>query len=30
LPMPFASRARLTFTNEGKKPATLFYQLTYR
>lgn len=29
LPMPFAKRARFTFTNEGQKPVTLFYQLTY-
>jgi len=29
LPMPFTRRARLTFTNEGKKPVTLFYQITY-
>jgi hypothetical protein len=29
LPMPFASRARLTFSNEGRKSATLFYQITY-
>ena len=29
LPMPFTQRARFTFTNEGKKPVTLFYQMTY-
>jgi hypothetical protein len=29
LPMPFTRQARLTFTNEGKKPVTLFYQITY-
>jgi len=29
LPMPFAKRARFTFTNEGKKPVSLFYQITY-
>jgi len=29
LPMPFTRQARLTFTNEGKKPVTLFYQVTY-
>jgi hypothetical protein len=29
LPMPFTKRARFTFSNEGNKPVTLFYQLTY-
>jgi hypothetical protein len=29
LPMPFAKRARFTFSNESDKPVTLFYQLTY-
>ncbi|MRR32551.1 DUF2961 domain-containing protein, partial [bacterium] len=29
LPMPFARRARLTFTNEGKKAVPLFYQIDY-
>jgi len=29
LPMPFARRARLSFTNEGKKAVPLFYQITY-
>lgn len=29
LPMPFARRARLTFTNESTKKIPLFYQLTY-
>jgi hypothetical protein len=29
LPMPFAKNARLTFSNDGDKPVTLFYQLTY-
>jgi hypothetical protein len=28
-PMPFARRARFTFTNEGKKAIPLFYQVTY-
>ena len=29
LPMPFAKRARFTFTNEGDKPVPLYYQITY-
>jgi hypothetical protein len=29
LGMPFTRRARLTFTNEGKQPVPLFYQITY-
>ncbi len=29
LPMPFTKRARLVFTNEGKKAVPLFYQITY-
>ena len=29
LPMPFTRRAKLTFTNEGKKAIPLFYQVTY-
>lgn len=29
LPMPFAKRAKLTFTNESTKKIPLFYQLTY-
>jgi len=29
LPMPFARRARLTFTNEGTEPMPLFYQIDY-
>lgn len=29
LPMPFAKRAKFTFTNEGKKAIPLFYQITY-
>lgn len=29
LPMPFAKRAKLTFTNEGEKTVPLFYQLGY-
>ncbi|MFO1501000.1 MAG: glycoside hydrolase family 172 protein [Verrucomicrobiota bacterium] len=29
LPMPFAKRARFTFTNEGPKPIPLFYQIHY-
>lgn len=29
LPMPFARRAKFTFTNEGTKEVPLFYQLTY-
>ncbi len=29
LPMPFAKRAKLTFTNEGEKTVPLFYQITY-
>jgi len=29
LPMPFASRARFTMTNEGKTPQPLFYQIDY-
>lgn len=29
LPLPFARRAKFTFTNEGKKPVPLFYQITY-
>lgn len=27
LPMPFASRARITLTNEHNRPATVFYQI---
>ena len=29
LPMPFAKRVKMTFTNEGPKATPLFYQLTY-
>jgi hypothetical protein len=29
LPMPFAKRAKLTFTNEGQKPIPLYYQIGY-
>ena len=29
LPMPFAKRARLTFSNEGEKAIPLFYQVDY-
>ena len=29
LPMPFAKRVKITFTNEGEKPTPLFYQITY-
>jgi hypothetical protein len=29
LPMPFAKRARFSFTNEGSKPIPLFYQVDY-
>lgn len=29
LPMPFTKRARITFSNEGDKPVTLFYQIDY-
>jgi hypothetical protein len=29
LPMPFLSRARLTFTNEGDKAVPLYYQIDY-
>ncbi len=29
LPMPFAARARFTITNEGDKPAPLYYQIDY-
>lgn len=29
LPMPFVKRAKITFTNEGEKPAPLFYQIDY-
>lgn len=29
LPMPFTRRARITFSNEGDKPVTLFYQIDY-
>jgi hypothetical protein len=29
LPMPFAKRARFTFTNEGAKAIPLFYQIDY-
>jgi hypothetical protein len=29
LPMPFVSRAKLTFTNEGDKPVPLYYQIDY-
>jgi hypothetical protein len=29
LPMPFAKRARFTFTNEGEKAVSLYYQITY-
>ncbi len=29
LPMPFTSRARLTFTNEGENTVTLYYQIDY-
>jgi len=29
LPMPFTSRARLTFSNEGEKPVPLYYQIDY-
>ena len=29
LPMPFLKRARFTLTNEGKKDASLFYQIDY-
>ena len=27
--MPFAKRARLTFTNEGQKAVPLYYQIDY-
>jgi hypothetical protein len=29
LPMPFISRARLTLSNQGNRPAPLFYQIDY-
>jgi hypothetical protein len=29
LPMPFASRAKITLTNEGEKDVPLFYQIDY-
>jgi hypothetical protein len=29
LPMPFAKRAKMTFTNEGQKPVPLYYQIDY-
>ena len=29
LQMPFTKRARITFSNEGDKPVTLFYQIDY-
>ncbi len=29
LPMPFASRARITLANEGKEPAVVYYQIDY-
>ncbi len=29
LPMPFANRARMTLTNEGKEDVPLFYQIDY-
>ncbi len=29
LPMPFAKRARMTMTNDGKNPSVLFYQIDY-
>lgn len=29
LPMPFAKRVKMTFTNEGTKDTPLFYQITY-
>jgi D-arabinan exo alpha-(1,3)/(1,5)-arabinofuranosidase (non-reducing end) len=29
LPMPFTKRASITFSNEGDKPVTLFYQIDY-
>jgi len=29
LPMPFTTRARFTFTNEGDRPVPLYYQITY-
>jgi len=29
LPMPFAKRARMTFTNEGPRATPLFYQIDY-
>ena len=29
LPMPFAKRARMTFTNEGSKAVPLYYQIDY-
>jgi hypothetical protein len=29
LPMPFATRMKLTFTNEGEKAVPLFYQIDY-
>ncbi len=29
LPMPFAKRAKMTFTNEGEKAVPLFYQIDY-
>jgi hypothetical protein len=29
IPLPFAQRARLTFTNEGEKAVPLFYQIDY-
>jgi len=29
LPMPFAKRARMTMTNDGKKSSVLFYQIDY-
>ncbi len=27
--MPFVTRAKLTFTNDGEKPVTLYYQIDY-
>jgi hypothetical protein len=29
LPMPFTKRARITFSNEGDQPVSLFYQIDY-
>ncbi|MBN1851276.1 MAG: DUF2961 domain-containing protein [Pirellulales bacterium] len=29
LPMPFVNQAKMTFTNEGSKPVSLFYQIDY-